>query len=409
MLNTELERERRWRLILGKTEQEENSGQGQSQERTSAEGESGSEGQSEAEASDGLSEEDSAIDETLEQLYGEGNKGGDGDSNPDIARWLGNINKYFPSSVAQIIQNDAVDKWKLKSLINEPEFLERLEPNVSLVSQLINLAKLMPDETKETARQVVRKVVEELKEKLEYKFLQALTGSLNRSIRVRKPRKHREINWFSTIKANLKHYQPEYQTIIPETLMGHGKQKNALHDVILCIDQSGSMAESVVYASVFGSVMASVPALNTKLVLFDTNVVDLSDDLADPVDMLFGLRLKGGTNIDKAIAYCETLIERPRDTVLILITDLFEGTGKKDQLINRLSKLAQTETKLVNLLALSDQGIPKYNKEIAKQLADFGVPSFACTPDLFPELMGVVLSDRSLQEWASQNPQLTLA
>ena len=396
-MSHELERDRRWRLILGKTEEAD---QGQGQENAAEPGE-GSEGKGETESQNGLSEEDTAIDETLEQLYGEGEKGGDADSSPDVARWLGNINKYFPGSVAQIVQADAVDKWKLKRLIHEPEFLEKLEPNVSLVSQLIGLAKLMPDETRETARQVVAKVVEELKEKLEYRFLQAVTGSLNRSIRVRKPRKLKEINWFSTIKANLKHYQARHQTIIPETLMGHGKQKNALHDVILCIDQSGSMAESVVYASIFGSVMASVPALNTKLVLFDTNVVDLSGELSDPVDLLFGLRLKGGTNIDRALSYCETLIERPRDTVLILISDLFEGTGKKENLINRLGRLAQTETKVLSLLALSDQGKPKYNKEIAKQLADYGIPSFACTPDLFPELMGAVLTEQSLQDWAS--------
>ncbi|MCA9839028.1 MAG: VWA domain-containing protein [Trueperaceae bacterium] len=405
MLSTELERERRWRLVLGKTDEEENGQGGQSQEAASGDSEAMPSGDH-SESQSALSEEDSAIDETLDQLYGEGERGGDADSSPDIARWLGNINKYFPSSVAQIVQQDALDKWKLKSLIHEPEFLESLEPNVSLVSQLINLSKLMPDETKESAREVVRKVVEDLKEKLEYRFLQALTGSLNRSIRVRKPRKHREINWFSTIKSNLKHYQPEYQTVVPEILIGHGKQKHALHDVILCIDQSGSMAESVVYASIFGSVMASVPALKTKLVVFDTNVVDLSENLSDPVDLLFGLRLKGGTNIDKAVAYCESLIERPRDTVLILISDLFEGTGKKENLINRLSRLSQSEVKLVSLLALSDQGTPKYNKDMAQQLSEFGVPSFACTPDLFPDLMEVVLSDRNLKDWAVNHPHL---
>lgn len=404
MLATEAERERRWRLILGKAQEEAQAGQSQSLEPSPGQGDAAESTAGETEQ--GLSEEDQALDDTLERLYGEGNQGGDADSSPDIARWLGDINKYFPDSVAQIIQQDAIDKWKLRKLLEEPEFLEKLEPNVSLVSQLLSLSKLMPDETKESARQVVGKVLEELREKLEYPFLQAISGSLNRSIRTRNPRKQQEINWLSTIKTNLKHYQKAYNTIIPETLIGHGKQKNALHDVILCIDQSGSMNESVVYASVFATVMASVPALKTKLVLFDTNVLDLTEALADPLDLLFGLRLKGGTNIEKAVAYCETLVERPRDTVLILISDLFEGSGNKERLSQRLAHLAESGVRIASLLALSDQGLPRFNKELALELAGFGIPSFACTPDLFPELMAIVLSDRNLKDWVAHHPQL---
>jgi len=389
-----LERDRRWRLLLGKSEEEQEQQQGQQAEAgDSGEGE---EGQGETEAESGLSEEDQALDDALDELYGDGDKGGDADSKPDIARWLGDINTYFPSSVVQIMQQDAIEKWKLRKLIEEPEFIEALEPNIALTTQLVALSKLMPDETKASARQVIQKVVDDLKEQLEYPFLQALTGSLNRSIRVKNPRKQKEINWLSTIHANLKHYQAAYKTIVPETLVGHGKQRNALHDVILCIDQSGSMSKSVVYASVFASVMASLPAISTKMVLFDTNVVDVTEDLSDPVDLIFGLRLKGGTNIDKAVAYCETLIERPRDTVLILISDLFEGGSRKEQLVARLAALVESEVKVVSLLALSDEGVPKFNKNLAEQLGAHQIPSFACTPDKFSELMAAVLSDQDI-------------
>lgn len=392
------ERERRWRLILGKAGEGEDEGQQGQGEVQPGEGGASGEGQGESESL--LSEQDQALDEALDALYGEGDLGGDGDSSPDIARWLGDIRNYFPGPVAQLMQGDALKKFNLRKLIKDPEVLKEIEPDIGLVTKLLALKKLMPTETRETARQVVKQVVDELKEGLEYPLLQALAGSLNRSLRVRNPRKQKEISWLHTIKANLKHYQPELGTVIPETLIGYGKERSSLHDVILCIDQSGSMAQSVVYASIFGSVMASVPALATKLVLFDTSVVDMTEELDDPVDLLFGLRLRGGTNIDRALTYCEGLVERPRDTVLVLISDLFEGAGDKDALVRRAARLKQGGVKVVVLLALSDQGAPRFNRAVAQNLADVGIPAFACTPELFPELMGAVLSDHDIRQWA---------
>ena len=207
--SSQQERERRWRLILGRTEEEQENNQSTVLEPLPGEGEMAEgEGQGDAEGSS-LSEEDQAIDDALEQLYGEGVQGGDADSSPDIARWLGDINKYFPSSVVQVIQEDAVEKWKLRKLIKEADFIEAIEPNVALTAKLIALSKLMPEDSKEAAKRVVQKLVDELKEKLEYPLLQAIQGSLNRSVRTRSPSKQKEINWFSTIHANLKHYLPK--------------------------------------------------------------------------------------------------------------------------------------------------------------------------------------------------------
>ena len=395
------ERERRWRLILGKAGEGDGEGEGQQGQGEAQAGEGGPAGEGQGEGEPLLSEEDQALDEALDALYGEGDLGGDGDSSPDIARWLGDIRTYFPGPVAQLMQGDALKKFNLRKLLKDPEILREIEPDIGLVTKLLTLNKLMPTETRETARQVVKKVVDELKEGLEYPLLQALAGSLNRSLRVRNPRKQKEISWLHTIKANLKHYQPDLGTVIPETLVGYGKERSSLHDVILCIDQSGSMAQSVVYASIFGSVMASVPALATKLILFDTNVVDMTDELDDPVDLLFGLRLRGGTNIDRALRYCEGLVERPRDTVLVLISDLFEGAGDKEALVRRAARLKEDGVKVVVLLALSDQGAPRFNRAVAQNLADAGIPSFACTPELFPDLMGAVLSDQDIRQWAA--------
>jgi Mg-chelatase subunit ChlD len=177
----------------------------------------------------------------------------------------------------------------------------------------------------------VRRVVEDLERRLASPLRQAITGSLNRSARNRRPR-HSEIDWPRTIHANLKHYQPAYHTVIPETRIGFGRKSSALRDIILCVDQSGSMAGSIVYSGVMAAVMASLRAVSTSLVFFDTAVVDMTDKLADPVDVLFGAQLGGGTDIHRAVTYCQSLISRPTETIFILISDLIEGGIKRSSI-----------------------------------------------------------------------------
>ncbi|WP_234010760.1 VWA domain-containing protein [Streptomyces sp. SPB074] len=253
----------------------------------------------------------------------------------------------------------------------------------------------MPETTKETARAVVRKVVEELEKKLAAKTRQTVTGALDRGARVSRPR-HQDIDWNRTIAANLKNYLPEYRTVVPEKLIGYGRAARGVKkDVVLCIDQSGSMAASVVYASVFGAVLASMRSLDTRLVVFDTSVVDLTDQLDDPVDVLFGTRLGGGTDINRALAYCQSKITRPSETVVVLISDLYEG-GIKDEMLKRVAAMKAAGVQFVTLLALSDEGAPAYDHEHAAALAALGAPAFACTPDLFPEIMAAAIEKRPL-------------
>ncbi len=175
---------------------------------------------------------------------------------------------------------------------------------------------------------------------------------------------------------------------------------------MLGIDQSGSMAESVVYSSVFGAVLASLRSVQTRMVVFDTEVVDLTDDLDDPVDVLFGVQLGGGTDINRALAYCESVIERPADTVLVLISDLYEG-GIAEEMLTRAAALVGSGVTVVALLALSDSGHPSYDVDHAAALAGIGVPAFACTPDLFPDLMAAAIERRDLTQWAAANDLVT--
>ncbi|WP_264050979.1 VWA domain-containing protein [Methylobacterium flocculans] len=371
---TEAERLRRWRLVLG----------GGAAEGTRAD----------------LSEHDARLDRAMGALYDSDRKGSLAASAPSVPRWLGDIRDYFPASVVQVMQRDAFERLDLKRMLAEPEMLEAVQPDVNLVSTLISMRALLGGGTKETARLVVRRVVDELMRRLEEPLRQAVSGAIDRASINRRPR-HSEIDWNRTIRANLRHYQAAYRTIIPETRLGHGRRsRGSLKDVILCIDQSGSMANSVVYSSIFGAVMASLPAVSTRLVVFDTAVVDLSDQIDDPVEVLFSVQLGGGTDINRAVSYCAARITRPEDTVLVLISDLYEG-GVEAGLLAQAQRLVASGVQVVALLALSDEGAPAYDRALAGRLAALGVPAFACTPDLFPDLMAAAIRKQDLAAWAA--------
>lgn len=331
-----------------------------------------------------------------------GRRAGRGASQPSVARWLGDIRKYFPSSVVQVMQHDALQRLNLREMLLEPEMLRSAQPDVHLVASLIALASVIPAGTKDTARLVVRQVVDDLMKRLEEPMRSAISGALDRSQRNRRPR-HAEIDWNRTIRANLKHWQPEYRTVVPETLHGYGrKARKPQREIVLCIDQSGSMANSVVYSSIFGAVMASLPAVSTKLVVFDTAVVDMSDKLDDPVELLFGVQLGGGTDINGAVGYCQTLIREPRNAIFVLISDLYEG-GVEANLLRRAAELVDSGVQCIALLALSDEGRPAYDHALAAKLAALGMPSFACTPDAFPALMAAAIRRDDVAAWAANH------
>ena len=368
------EKLRRWRLVLG------------------------------GDQADGINNElslsDIRIDNALQALYDSDRRGGLGSSCPNIPRWLGDIREYFPKSVVQVMQRDAFERLDMSRMLTEPEMLETIEPDVHLVANLLAMRGIIPAKTKETARMVVRKVVEELQRKLTNPMRQAIMGALNKATRNNRPR-YKEIDWGRTIKLNLKHYQPEYKTVIPVRRVGYGRKQSALRQVILCIDQSGSMATSIVYSGIFGAVMASLPAVQTKLVVFDTSVVDLSDQLDDPVELLFSTQLGGGTHINKAVGYCQGLITNPSETIFILISDLYEG-GVEDELLKRAATLVTSGVQFITLLALSDEGSPCFDHNIAAKLSSMGIPSFACTPELFPDLMAASINKQDINQWAAE-------
>jgi Mg-chelatase subunit ChlD len=386
------ERMRRWRLVLG------DAGTGQP-----------------------LSGADAGIDAALAALYDSGPGGGQGGgqgapggrpgtgrqsglgaSAPRVARWLGDIRTYFPASVVQVMQKDAIERLGLTRLLLEPEMLDAVEPDVHLVGTLLSLSRVIPEQARESARAVVRAVTRDLERRLAQRTRSAVTGALNRASRASRPRRAADIDWDRTIRANLRNYLPGQRTIVPERLVGYARKQQAVaRDVVLCLDQSGSMASSVVYAGVFGAVLASVRSLRTSVVAFDTAVADLTDQLSDPVDVLFGTQLGGGTDINQALAYCQRLITRPASTILILVSDLYEG-GDRDAMLRRIADLTAAGTQVIALLALSDDGAPSFDRENAAALAGLGITAFACTPDAFPDLMAAAIERRDITQWAEK-------
>jgi hypothetical protein len=375
----DVERLRRWRLVLGSGE------------------------------ADGiglpLTGSDLRMDTALELLYGVERSGGLDKSSPKVARWLGDIREYFPSTVVQVTQKDAMQRLGLDRMLLEPEMLAAVAPDMNLVTTLLSLKRLIPAKTRETAREVVRKVARDLENRLAVPLRQAITGSLTRAVRNRRPR-HNEIDWDRTIRANLRHYQAEYRTVIPETRIGRGRKGKQLRDVVLCIDQSGSMAASVVHAGIMSAVMATIPSIKTQVVVFDTSVVDLTDKLSDPVELLFGTQLGGGTDINQALTYCQGIITRPADTVLILISDLIEG-GDNKPMLRRAGGIIASGVNMITLLSLDDHGAPAFSAPIAAALTELGSPCFACTPDMFPDLMAAALKKQDIAQWAARNNLVT--
>lgn len=380
----------RWRLILGQD----------------------SEDRFEKMGGGGLSGEMDMMDQALAAIYnlnspgsfGTGGAGaGRGPSNPQITRWLGDVRSLFDPELVKIIQGDAMTRCGLKQLIFEPELLENLEPDVNLASTILMLKDQIPKRSKESVREFIKKIVEEINRLLEQDIRRAVTAAVNK-------RKHSPIpsaaalDYKMTIQRNLKHYNQELKTIVPEHFYFFDRTSTTAANkwnVILDIDQSGSMGESVIYSSIISCILASMSSISTRIVAFDTNIVDLTEKSDDPVDLLFGFQLGGGTNIDQSVAYCEKFIENPKKTLFFLITDLEEG-GNRAALLRRLGELKEAGVTLVCLLALAEGGRPYYDTQMAQKVAALKIPCFACSPQMLPQLLERALKGQDLDQFVKE-------
>ena len=362
----------RWRLILGAETEGSFSGMG----------------------GGGLSQEELLMDSALGAIYGGPGEGfgepgrgaGKGPSSPLLSKWLGDLRSLFDPEIVAVVQNDAIERKGLKQLLLEPELLDTLEPDLNLASTLLMLKDQIPKKSKESARAFIRKIVEEINRLLEHDTRRAVAAALNRRAHSPLPSAS-ALDFPYTIRRNLKNYNKELGAVIPERVwfFDRSSRVNRWH-VILDIDQSGSMGQSILYSSVMACVLASMSAVRTSVVAFDTQIMDLTPLCADPVDLLFGFQMGGGTDIAKSIAYCQNLVESPAKTLFFLISDLDEG-GNRAALLRRLEELKASGVTVVVLLAIADGGKPYYDAQTAQRVAALDIPCFACAPEKLPELL----------------------
>lgn len=345
------------------------------------------------------------IDDSLSFIYEGGEKGASLDGSApyvpkNLSKWLQDIRKFFPTDTVALIQKDAIEKKNLKSLLFEPETMPLLEKNIDLVTTLLQYKNYIPDRAKDVARELVREIVEEIKKRLENEVRQAIVGALKRNKRSVIP-VYRNIDWKTTIRRNMKHYHDELETIIPERFYFWSNQVK-LHEwnIIVSVDQSGSMGTSVIYSSIMGAIFASINVIKTHLIFFDTEVVDMTPHLTDPVDIIFGARLGGGTDIAKAVTYASDLVETPEKTIFILITDLYEG-GNAERLLRKLQELVESKVKTLCLLALSDDGRASYDHSMARKVAALGVYTFGCTPKKLITIIERIMKGQGIDELVS--------
>lgn len=384
-------RMKRWRLILG----EESSPQFEKMGNVS------------------LSDEQRLMDQALAAIYnntesggfgGTGGRGaGSGPPAPVLSKWLGDVRTLFDRELVTIIQSDAMERCGLKQLLFEPELLENLEPDLNLASMMLALKDQIPKRSKEQVRAFIAKIVEELNKLLAEDIKRAVTSAVDR-------RRHSPIpsaaalDYKETIRRNLKNYNPDLKRLVPEHFYFYDRTTASAanrYTVILDVDQSGSMGESVIYSSVISCILASIASVKTRIVAFDTQVTDLTEKCEDPVDLLFGFQLGGGTDIEKSVAYCQQFMENPKKTLFFLVSDLMEG-GNRAGLLRRILEMKESGVTVVCLLAIADGGKPYYDEQIAGRIAAMGVPCFACNPQKLPELLERALKGQDLSAFQKE-------
>lgn len=381
------DRLRRWRLILGSEAQKRMEGMGDGPD---------------------LSQEDLMMDTALDAIYnrdmkfGFGGGAGKGASSPQISRWLGDVRTLFDKDIVKIIQSDAMERCGLKQLIFEPELLENIEPDMHMASMILALKDQIPKQSKENAREFIRKIVEQINALLETDLKRAVTASINRKLHSPIPSAS-ALDFQTTIRKGIKDYNTKLKKIIPQKYYFFERSATTAankYTVILDIDQSGSMGESVIYSSIMSCILASMSAIKTKVVAFDTNIVDLSEKCEDPIDLLFGFTLGGGTDIEKSIKYCTKYIENPKKTIFFLISDLEEG-GNRAGLLRRSTQMKEDGVIVICLLAISDSGKPYYDANMAQRIANNGIPCFAAAPQMLPRLLEKAMKNEDMSEFTT--------
>jgi Mg-chelatase subunit ChlD len=319
-------------------------------------------------------------------------EGGKGGPVLTVPEWVDQVSELFPHQAKEVLEKELVQRRGLSELLEQPRLLEKVEPNVELVKTLLTHKDLLNPQTRVLARKIIDKVVNELKDKLKVQVVTALTGAIRRD-RHSPRRVYRNLDVRTTLRRNLKNYDAERQQLLVDRLFFFAaeRKKRPWH-VLVVVDQSGSMLDSAIFSAIMASIFAELPSVRTSLILFDTEIVDLSDQVGQPVDVLLSIQLGGGTDITKALQYAQQLVREPARSIVVLITDFYEGRDERD-LVRQVRTLSETGVGMIGLGALGYDARPAYNKSTAAKLRKVGMDILVCTPEKLAECMAQIIRE----------------
>ena len=370
----DLENLNKWRLILGKNSENHISFSGRYSESVS------------------YQDMESTLDFLYSHEFGDElvRTGGSGSSQLYVADWINEVRKIFPKKTVEVLEKQALDNFNMTELLTDKEVLRKMEPNTDLLKTILQFKHLMKNDVIIEAKRIIKKVVDEISEKLQTEVKKSLLGKLNRNMRSN-VKSIRNLDVKRTIQRNLKNYDVENKRLVLKDLYFNSRTKRFNKwNIIIAVDESGSMLDSVIYSAVMAGIFAKLPMIETKLVIFDTQVVDLSSYVDDPVEVLMGMQLGGGTDIGKAVGYCETLCSNPHETIFVTVTDLYEG-GNPNTLLNTCADIIGSGSKMIFLTALDKNANPAFDRNLGQKLANMGAFVGAMTPEELGDYIGKMI------------------
>ncbi len=365
----------RWRLILGKNSENHIDFSGS--------------------YSENISYED--MENTLDFLYSMefGDElmklGGNGGSRLYTADWIAKVRKIFPKKTVEVLEKQALEHFNLTELLTDKEVLQKMEPNTELLKTILQFKHMMENDVIAEAKRIVKTVVDEISEKLQQDIQKSLLGKLNRNM-PSNIKSMRNLDFKRTIQRNLKNYDSKNKQIVLKNVYFNSRTKRFNKwNIIIAVDESGSMLDSVIYSAIMAGIFAKLPMIDTKLIIFDTQIVDLSGYVEEPVEVLMGMQLGGGTDIANALNYCRNLCNNPYQTIFVTVTDLYEG-GNLSTLLHTAADIIGGGSKMIFLTALDNQANPDYDRNIGQKLANMGAFVGAMTPEQLGDYIGKMIS-----------------
>lgn len=364
---SELSKEKRWRMILGP--------------------------EADPEQELDLTEDEGKIDAALSLLYDAPQNNLLRRSRVRLNEWLTDIRTYFPVEKTTFLQKEAISRLDIQHLLFEPETIAKLEPDIEIIKTILELKSLIPKDRLEEVKQLIERFAKEIEQKIQWDIQHTLFLHYAKAEPSMHPPK-RLVNWHRTIRQNLKYYQAELETIMIKKWYGHTFQSRGMPEIFILVDASASMSDTVIYSAIIGSILAQIPSIQTTLILFDTDVVDLSDQLSDIVELLFYIQLGGGTDISKALTYVKSKINQPEDSYVFLISDLFDNYNDQ-KVFNLLRSLRENQVHIHSILSMDGRGSLNYNKQLAQNLPSLQIPCYTTAPDNFAEVLRAALQSET--------------